>query len=112
MKPNSFRRTFTIVMAFISVASLSVFLSTSLSPVSAQKISATGEDENDFVFSGNCQNGEPYRLFYSSKVVDGQIYPFYEYEGPAGKGSVSTRATPRTMFVRVCTKLAEIIDDH
>lgn len=51
-------------------------------------------------------------MFYYSKVVDGQRYPFYDYEGPAGKGTVSTRATPRTMSVRVCTKLAEIIDDH
>lgn len=112
MKPNPFSRAFTIGIAFISAASLSIFLSTSLSPVLAQNSSVLGEDENEFVFSGNCSNGEPYRLFYYSKVVDGQVYPFYDYEGPAGKGRVSTRATPRTMFVRVCTKLAEIIDDH
>jgi hypothetical protein len=112
MKTNSFSRAFTIGIAFISAASLSIFLSTSLSPVSAQKFPVIGEDENEFVFSGNCHNGESYRMFYYSKVVDGQRYPFYDYEGPAGKGTVSTRATPRTMSVRVCTKLAEIIDDH
>ena len=43
-------------------------------------------------------------------MIDGQTNWHYDYEGPAGKGSVSTRATPRTMSVRVCTKLAEIID--
>lgn len=105
-------RAIIVAITFISVASLSIFLESAVATVQAGSHTALGNDETEFVFAGTCHNGEAYRLFSYNKVVDGQTYPHYDYEGPAGKGSVSTRATPRTMAVRVCIKLAEIIDDH
>ena len=112
MKSIPFSRAITVGIAFISAASLSIFLATLASPVQAENHTSLGEDDNEFVFAGTCHNGESYRLFSYTKVIDGQTYWQHDYEGPAGKGSVSTRATPRTMAVRVCRKLVEIIDDH
>lgn len=71
-----------------------------------------GHDDTEFVFMGKCENGDIYRLFAYEKIVDGLSHAYYDYEGPAGKGTVRSRATPRTMSVRVCRQLAEIIDDH
>lgn len=112
MEFKPFSRAIIIAIAFISTASLSIFLSTFASPVQAENHTSLGEDDNEFVFAGTCHNGESYRLFSYAKVVDGLAFWQHDYEGPAGKGSVRTRATPRTMAVRVCRKLAEIIDDH
>jgi hypothetical protein len=67
-----------------------------------------GNDHPDFVFSGRCENGEIYRLYAYDKNVDGQISSMYDYEGPAGKGTVTSDASPKTMAQRVCRKLAEI----
>jgi hypothetical protein len=44
--------------------------------------------------------------------VSGTRQSFYDYEGPAGKGKVSTTASPKTMSVRVCRQLAEIINQN
>lgn len=71
-----------------------------------------GNDDNEFVFMGQCPNGERYRLFAYNQVFEGQATAYYDYEGPAGKGTIRSNSTPRTLAVRVCRKLAEIIDDH
>ena len=71
-----------------------------------------GNDDAEFVFAGLCPNGETYRLFAYTHIVNGQGISKYDYEGPAGKGTIRSNTTPRTLAVRVCRQLAEIIDDH
>lgn len=70
-----------------------------------------GNDEDTFIFAGRCPNGEVYHLFSYAAEVDGFRQFFYDYEGPAGKGTVKTQATPKTMAVRICRALAEIAND-
>jgi len=71
-----------------------------------------GNDEDAFIFVGRCPNGDHYRLVSYQTAVSGASESFYDYEGPAGKGKVSTTATPKTMSVRVCRHLAEIINQN
>ena len=71
-----------------------------------------GNDEDTFTFVGQCPNGENYRLVSYPMGVAGISQSFYDYEGPAGKGKVSTDASPKTMSVRVCRQLAEIINQN
>lgn len=71
-----------------------------------------GNDEDTFTFVGKCPNGFNYRLVSYQMDVSGTPQSFYDYEGPAGKGKVSTAATPKTMSVRVCRQLAEIINQN
>lgn len=71
-----------------------------------------GNDEDTFTFVGKCPNGESYRLVSYQIDVSGTSQSFYDYEGPAGKGKVSTTASPKTMSVRVCRQLAEIINQN
>jgi hypothetical protein len=71
-----------------------------------------GNDEDTFTFVGQCPNGEKYRLVSYVMDVSGTRQSFYDYEGPAGKGKVSTTASPKTMSVRVCRQLAEIINQN
>jgi hypothetical protein len=73
--------------------------------------STTGADntEETFVFAGTCFNGEPYRLFLYQKSLSGVSQSHYDFEGPAGKGTVSSNAPPKVMAARVCRKFAEII---
>lgn len=68
--------------------------------------------EETFVFAGTCPNGEPYRLVAYQKHVAGLSPSFYDYEGPAGKGTVQSDTDPKIMAVRVCRRLAEIINTH
>jgi len=42
--------------------------------------------------------------------VDGLTQSFYDYQGPAGKGTVRTNAQPKKMLTRVCRNLADIND--
>lgn len=114
MKIIQLSRAITIGMAFTSTATLSIFLSTSVSPVLSKNLGdmGIGNDEKEFIFSGKCDNGETYRLRSYEKVIHGQTLSHYDYEGPVGKGTVKTSASPRTMSVRVCRQMAEIIDDH
>lgn len=114
MKTIQFSRAIAIGIAFTSAAALSMFLSTSVSPVLSKNVTGIGmgNDEKEFVFSGTCDNGQTYRLLSYEKVINGQTFSQYDYEGPAGKGTVKTSATPRTMSVRICREMAEIIDDH
>ena len=71
-----------------------------------------GNDEETFVFTGICPNGEPYRLVSYQKNVGALSSSYYDYDAPAGKGTVQSDAAPKVMAVRVCRKLAEIINTH
>jgi len=73
--------------------------------------SSIKDDHDEFIFVGKCHDGRPYRLFLYQKSVNGLNLPFYDYEGPAGKGTVKTKAQPRVMAVRLCRESAEISDD-
>jgi hypothetical protein len=42
--------------------------------------------------------------------VDGLSQSFYDYEGPAGKGTVRSNVAPKKLAVRVCHELADIQD--
>lgn len=68
--------------------------------------------DDTFVFAGKCANGESYRLFSYQKTVGPSSQSFYDYEGPVGKGTVQSDTPPKVMAVRVCRKLAEIINTH
>jgi len=78
----------------------------------AQLQAAFGNDEDTFTFAGQCPNGDKYRLVAYDMDISGTRQSFYNYEGPAGKGKVSTTASPKTMSVRVCRQLAEIINQN
>ena len=78
----------------------------------AQLQAALGNDEDTFTFAGQCPNGDKYRLVSYDMEVSGTRQSFYNYEGPAGKGTVNTPASPKTMSVRVCRQLAEIINQN
>lgn len=69
-----------------------------------------GNNEETFVFAGTCPNGEPYRLFSYQKNVSGLSQSYYEYAGPVGAGTVQSETPPKVMAVRICRKLAEIIN--
>jgi hypothetical protein len=71
-----------------------------------------GNDEDTFTFVGQCPNGDNYRLVSYQMDIAGTSQSYYDYEGPAGKGKVSTSASPKTMSVRVCRQLAEIINQN
>jgi hypothetical protein len=71
-----------------------------------------GNDDIEFVFAGKCPNGEPYRIFAYSQIIQGQTASMYDYSGPAGQGTIRSNTQPRTLAVRVCRQQAEIIDDQ
>jgi hypothetical protein len=70
-----------------------------------------GNDELDFVFMGKCPNGELYRLKSYQQSINGASVSFYDYQGPAGQGTVQTKTHPKTMAARICRALAEIASD-
>jgi hypothetical protein len=67
-------------------------------------------NEDTFVFAGKCANGETYRLFSYRKPAQGALMSYYDYAGPAGRGTVQSNTSPKVMAVRVCHPLAEIIN--
>jgi hypothetical protein len=71
-----------------------------------------GNNEETFVFTGMCPNGEPYRLVSYQKNVGALSASFYDYDAPVGKGTVQSDSAPKVMAVRVCRKFAEIINTH
>lgn len=73
--------------------------------------SNSGDDEQTFIFMGRCDNGEMYRLKAYQKLMESVSFSFYDYEGPAGKGTIQSQITPKTLAVRVCRALAEIRSD-
>ena len=96
----------------IAMLSLAMLMAMSWTSNSHSTPTPLGNDDAEFVFAGRCPNGEKYRIFAYTQTFEGQPASFYDYEGPAGKGTVRSNTTPRTLAVRVCRKLAEIIDDH
>lgn len=72
---------------------------------------ALGEDEQEFRFMGRCPDGATYRLHAYLKTVNDVNLPFYDYQGPAGVGTVKTAISPKVMAARVCRQRAEILDD-
>lgn len=66
--------------------------------------------DETFTFAGKCFNGEPYRLFLYQKNIAGYSQSHYDYDGPAGKGTVQSETSPKVMAARVCRKYAEIIN--
>lgn len=95
---------------FASMA-LAPYVKANMAP-NAQSQATLGNDEDTFTFAGKCPNGDIYRLVSYQMDVSGIRQSFYDYEGPAGKGKVSTSASPKTMSVRVCRQLAEIINQN
>jgi hypothetical protein len=69
------------------------------------------DDEDTHIFAGRCPNGQPYRLFSYQVQVNGQTHSLYDYQGPAGRGTVKTQAAPKTLATRVCRPMAEIAND-
>lgn len=67
-----------------------------------------GNNDNEFIFAGRCMNGESYRIYSYEKNIDGDFKSFYDYEGPVGKGTVMTSASPKTVAQRICRQSAEI----
>jgi hypothetical protein len=73
---------------------------------------ALGPDDDTYVFMGRCPSGAVYRLVAYDKEAQGLKQSYYDYEGPAGKGTVKTKTAPRVMMSRVCLALAEIAGDE
>lgn len=91
------------------VACLCLMLGAVCSAKSGKLTHELGHNEETFIFAGTCFNGEPYRLFLYQKDLSGVSQSHYDYEGPAGKGTVTSNAPPKVMAARVCRKSAEII---
>jgi hypothetical protein len=68
-----------------------------------------GVEDTEFIFAGKCPHGENYRLHQYQKSVQGESLWFYDYQGPAGVGSVGTPTTPQVMSSRICRASAEIL---
>jgi hypothetical protein len=98
--------------SFFLVACLVVNVATFPSVFAESKTSQSslGNDEQEFIFAGHCPNGNAYRIHSYQIDIDGLTQAFYDYEGPAGKGTVRTNAAPKKMAVRVCNELADIAD--
>ena len=67
-------------------------------------------DEQEFIFVGRCPNGEGYRIFAYHADIDGLTQSFYDFDGPAGKGTVRTNSSPKKLAARVCHMSADIQD--
>lgn len=65
--------------------------------------------DDAYVFAGKCPTGEPYRLVSYQRSISGISLPYYDYNGPAGSGTVQSATEPKVMAVRICHKSAEII---
>lgn len=73
-------------------------------------ITKIGNDEETFTFTGKCPNGAAYRVVSYQMESEGTRQSFYDYQGPAGKGTVRTNVSPQKMVVRLCHELADISD--
>lgn len=91
-------------------ACLCLLLSVVCSAKSGKLNAELGNNEETFVFAGTCFNGEPYRLFLYQKGDSALSQSHYDFEGPAGKGTVQSDSPPKVMAARVCRKFAEIIN--
>lgn len=73
---------------------------------------ALSDQDEALVFAGTCPSGETYRLVSYKKEIGNLSSSFYDFDGPAGKGTVQSETAPKVMAVRICRKLAEIINTH
>jgi hypothetical protein len=105
-----FKTNFFLSVCFVFATTLTPTVMAKLTP--ANPAPQLGNDEGAFTFAGRCPNGDNYRLLSYEAHVNGQLHTFYDYEGPVGKGTVKSAASPKTMSVRVCRKLAEIINSN
>ena len=96
---------------FIVVASLFANLALA-SNLAARNVDTTkvGNDEETFTFVGKCPNGAAYRVVSYQAELEGTRQSFYDFQGPAGKGTVRTNASPQKMVVRLCREQADITD--
>jgi len=112
---SNMRNTTTVKFAMTCIAFLLTHMSVTPSALAqtstAKKTNMLGNEDTTFIFAGLCPNGQTYRLLSYQKETEGKVYALYDYEGPVGTGTVKTRATPKTMAVRVCRAMAEILDD-
>ena len=100
----------TLSMAFL-VVNLFAMPAVSAQTVSVKPTTVIANDDTTFIFAGLCPNGQTYRLMAYQTETEGKVRSMYDYKGPVGQGTVKTRATPKTMAVRVCRAMAEILDD-
>lgn len=75
-----------------------------------QPAHASSRQEEVSTLVGNCPNGEPYRLRAYRQGSPENLLPFYDYEGPAGRGTVQVDTLAQVMAVRICIRNAEIIN--
>jgi hypothetical protein len=99
---------FLLLCLFANLATLPAL--TALAHTSEKSSYPIGNDDTEFVFAGQCPTGEPYRMFSYQMEMDGLTQSFYDYEGPAGKGTVRTNTHPKKMLTRLCRNLADIND--
>jgi hypothetical protein len=99
---------FLLVCFVANIVTLPSVLARSVATSNAQ--ASVSNAEQTFIFSGNCPNGAMYRLLSYEQDVDGLSQSFYDYEGPAGKGTVRSNVAPKKLAVRVCHELADIQD--
>ena len=97
-------------VAVFLAAALPLFLTSTFFPGPYKNNADMGLDLAASDFSGLCESGEKYNLVRFYEILNNKKIIYYDYSGPAGKGKVSTSATPRTMSARVCRAQAEIID--
>jgi len=90
---------------------ISMSVSTFATAETSTKFEGFGPDDVSFVFMGRCPNGVMYRLKAYDQKVEGSVLSFYDYEGPAGHGTIQSKTAPKIIAVRVCRPMAEIASD-
>lgn len=90
---------------------INIFTVPSLTALAADAGSVSSvltSDDPGSTFAGLCPNGSPYRIFSYQLDIDGLTQSFYDYEGPAGKGTIRTGIPSEKMVVRVCHENADL----
>lgn len=111
MQSKKFTNSVSPRMAFLLTTVAIISSAAATTNHNSQVLNNMGNDEETHIFAGRCPNGQPYRLISYQSQVNGLTQSFYDYEGPAGKGTVKTQAPPKTMAARICRTLAEIAND-
>jgi hypothetical protein len=106
-----FHHTRVQVCKLVFLSGLSLMSASTLFAQTISLSSTSGNDEETFVFMDRCPNGVMYRLKAYQKLVGGVVIPYYDYDGPAGQGTIQSQTPPKTIAVRVCRALAEIRSD-
>lgn len=108
LKNHKHSKYFLLLCLVVNVATLPVL--TAFANTNENTTTAIGNDDTEFVFAGRCLNQEAYRIFSYQMEIDGLTQSFYDYEGPAGKGTIRTNIQPKKMLTRLCHHLADIHD--